>query len=123
MFSKIVLVCFLAAFVLADQDPQQLDKGEKQQQDTVVRRTVNKNIVDYTEKVQQNQPLWQQYRPVIGFTRDSQGIKKIVRLPGNPFFQEIRVNVKPYPGGYVAIRTNDAEIVKPFSTSEYNLYL
>lgn len=119
MFTKIVLVCFLAAFVLAEQDL--LDKGEKQQQqDTLVRKTINKNIVDYTERVQQQkQPIWQQYKPDISFTRNSEGvIQKIVRLPGNPFFQGIRVNVKPYPGGYVAIRANGAEIVKPFTASE-----
>lgn len=121
MFSKIILVCFFAALVLAEQDQQQ---GEKQQQqDTVVRRTVNKNIVDYTEKVQQQQqgqqPFWQQYKPQVAFTRDSEGIQKVVRVPGNPFFQGIRVNVKPYPGGYVAIRANGAEIVKPFTASEY----
>lgn len=123
MFSKIVLVCLLAAAVLADvqdqqQQQQQLDSGEKQE-NTVVRRTVNKNIVDYTEKVQQSQPFWQQYRPVIGFTRDAEGIQKTVRLPGNPYFQGIRVNVRPYPGGYVAIRTNGAEIVKPLTSSKY----
>lgn len=118
MFCKIVLVSFLAAVVLAQQDPQQLENGEKPK-DTIVRRTVNKNIVDYTEKVQQTQPIWQQYRPVIGFTRDTEGIQKVVRLPNNPFFQEIRVNVKPYPGGYVAIKTNGAEIIKPFTASKY----
>lgn len=118
MFSKIVLVCFLAAAVLADQqDQQQLDNGEKQD-NTVVRRTVNKNIVDYTERVQQSQPFWQQYRPVIDFTRGAEGIQKIVRLPGNPYFQGIKVDVRPYPGGYVAIRTNGAEIVKPLTSSK-----
>lgn len=121
MFSKIVLVSFLAVLVLAEQDLR-VESGEKQQ-DTVVRRTVNKNIVDYTEKVQQTQPIWQQYKPLVAFTRDTEGgIQKIVRLPGNPYFGGIRVNVKPYPGGYVAIKTNEAEIVKPITASKYNFY-
>lgn len=119
MFSKLFLLCALAALVLADQDPQQqLDSGEKQQ-DTVVRRTVNKNIVDYTEKVQTAQPIWQQYRPVIAFSRDAEGIQKTIRMGGNPFFEGIRVNVRPYPGGFVSIRTNGAEIIKPLRTSKW----
>lgn len=65
--------------------------------------------------------FWHKFKPFVGISRDEDGLQKTIKFTGNPFFHGIKVNVKPYPGGYFAIRTDAAEIVKPIGVpSESN---
>ena len=52
------------------------------------------------------------FKPTVTLS-NTDGISKGIQMPNNPFFSGIKINIKPYPGGYVSIKTDAGEIIKP----------
>lgn len=130
MFSKAFLLCALVLAVTAsdkikkDVDDTAYDTTAYGEEPSKTLRSVTKIVlVTVTDSQTGSGPIWEKFRPTIGFTRDESGLQKTLSVPYNPFFQGIKVNVKPFTGGYVQIKANGAEIYKPLtSTGKLRLY-
>lgn len=136
MFSKptVFLLCAFVCFAAATDKPLKKDKVRSLDDNSVnlddplydgettpilLYKSVFKKIVNHAESVSQGYGptpfYWQKYKPYVdvGLYRDESGIQKTLNVAGNPFFPGIKVNVRPYPGGYVSIKSQTGEIFKP----------
>lgn len=145
MFSKptVFLLCAFVCFVAATDKPLKKDKIRSYDENSVnlddslydgepspilLYKTVFKKVVNHAESVGSQTGYgptpfyWQKYKPYVdvGLYRDESGIQKTLNVGGNPFFPGIKVNVRPYPGGYVQIKSQGAEIFKPL-VGEYRI--
>lgn len=142
MFSKptVFLLCAFVCFAAASDKPllkkdkvrsydenavnleDSLYDGEPPSPMVLYKTVLKKILVNYDAESVGSQPgygptpfYWQKYKPYVdvGLYRDESGIQKSLNVAGNPFFPGIKVNVRPYPGGYVSIKSQTGEIFKP----------
>ena len=109
LFFRVLLACSVA---IAAASPAITDKKTLTANDVNIPMT--QDVSPTGDDKMDIKSMWaKKFKPTVSQMMTPDGYQKSIDMPNNPLFSGIKINIKPYPGGYISIKSDAGEIIKP----------